>query len=98
MLGQQSGVEQVALAGGQVGSHAHALKGAATTTTPTPGSTVVLGTTNATDPIYATAGTGAVLTTAAVASTGGGLAHENRQPSLAVTYIISLFGVYPTQN
>jgi len=98
-LGQQGGAESVVLTGGQVGSHTHALVGAATSTTPTPGPAVVLGTTAAADPIYATAGTNAVLTTAAVSpSAGGGVPHENRQPSLAVTYIISLFGIFPTQN
>jgi microcystin-dependent protein len=59
---------------------------------------VVLGTTNAADPLYATSGTSAALTSAAVSPSAGGLPHENRQPSLAITYIISLFGVYPSQS
>ena len=33
-----------------------------------------------------------------VADPGGGLPHENRQPSLTINYIISLFGVFPSQN
>ena len=99
VLGQIGGVESVTLTSGQVGSHAHALAAAATATTPTPGPSVVLGTPAAADPIYATSGTGASLTSAAVAPTaGGGLPHENRQPSLTITYIISLFGIYPSQN
>ena len=97
-LGQSGGVESVALSSSQAGSHTHALAAAATATTPTPGPSVVLGTPAAADPIYATAGAGAALTSAAVAPTaGGGLPHENRQPSLAVTYIISLFGIFPSQ-
>ena len=98
-LGQQGGVESVTLASAQVGSHSHALAAAATATTPAPGPSVVLGTTAAADPIYATSGTSAALSSAAVSpSAGGGLPHENRQPSLAITYIISLFGIYPSQN
>ncbi len=98
-LGQNGGAESVSLTSGQVGSHTHALSAAATATTPTPGSTVVLGTPNATTPIYAASGTGATLTANAVASSaGGGLPHENRQPSLAMTYIISLFGVFPSRS
>ncbi len=98
-LGQQGGVEAVTLASAQVGSHSHALAAAATATTPAPGPSVVLGTTAAADPIYATSGTSAALSSAAVSSSaGGGLPHENRQPSLAITYIISLFGIYPSQN
>jgi microcystin-dependent protein len=34
---------------------------------------------------------------ASIASTGG-QPHENRQPYLAVTWCISLFGIYPSQN
>ena len=98
-LGQSGGAESVTLSSGQVGSHTHALAAAATATTPTPGPSVVLGTPAAADPIYVTSGTGATLTSAAVAPTaGGGLPHGNRQPSLTITYIISLFGIYPSQN
>ncbi len=98
-LGQNGGVESVSLTSGEVGGHTHALSAAAATTTPTPGSSVVLGTPNATTPIYATCGTAAALTANAVASSaGGGLPHENRQPSLTMTYIISLFGVFPSRS
>ena len=31
-------------------------------------------------------------------SPGGGQAHDNMQPYLCVTFIISLYGVYPTQS
>jgi microcystin-dependent protein len=34
----------------------------------------------------------------AFANTGSGLPHENHQPSLAINYIISLFGIFPTQS
>ncbi len=30
--------------------------------------------------------------------TGGSQLHDNMQPFLVVTFIISLFGIYPTQN
>jgi microcystin-dependent protein len=99
VLGQPGGVESVTLASGQVGSHSHPLSAAATATTPAPGPSAVLGTPVAADPIYATSGTGATLSSSAVSLTaGGGVPHENRQPSLAVTYIISLLGIFPTQN
>lgn len=97
-VGQNGGVESVALTSGQVGAHTHALAGASTSTTSAPGPSVVLGTSAAADPIYATAGAAAALSPGAVSSTGGGVPHENRQPSLAITYIISLYGIYPSQN
>lgn len=99
VLGQPGGVESAALTSAQIGSHTHGLSAAATATTSTPSSSVVLGTPAATTTIYATSGTGATLTAGAVSATpGGGLPHENRQPSLTINYIISLFGVFPSQS
>jgi microcystin-dependent protein len=34
----------------------------------------------------------------AIASTGGNQPHDNRQPYLAVSFIIALFGIYPSQS
>ena len=99
VLGQPGGVESAGLTSGSVGSHTHALSGAATATTSTPSSSVVLSTPTATTPIYATSGTGATLAPGAVSVTsGGGQPHENRQPSQTINYIISLFGVFPSQS
>ncbi len=99
VLGQIGGVESVALTGSQFAGHTNALEAAATATTPTPGSGVVLGTPGAATPIYATAGTQAVLSTNTVSpSPGSGVPHENRQPSTTVNYIISLFGIFPSQG
>jgi len=99
VLGQLGGVEQAALTGAQIGGHTHGLSAAATATTSTPSSSVVLGTPGAATPIYATSGIGATLTAGAVSpTTGGGQPHENRQPSQTINYIISLFGVFPTQS
>ena len=99
VLGQLGGVELAILIGPQIGGHAHGLSAAATATTATPSSSVVLGTPAATTPIYATGGIGATLAVGAVsAGPGGELPHENRQPSQTINYIISLFGVFPSQN
>jgi len=40
----------------------------------------------------------AVAVTMTTGSTGGGQAHENRQPFLALTYCIALQGVFPSQT
>jgi microcystin-dependent protein len=99
VLGQLGGVESVTLTAGQFASHTHALHTAGTATTPTPGSGVVLGTPAAATPIYATAGTPATLAGSAVSlAAGGNLAHENRQPSVTINYIIALDGIFPSQN
>ena len=41
---------------------------------------------------------GTLLTAPLLTSMGGNQPHENRMPSLAVNYIIALFGVYPSQG
>jgi microcystin-dependent protein len=96
--GQTGGVESVTLTSSQFAGHTHALEAAATATTPTPGSGVVLGTPSSGTPIYATAGTQTVLATNTVSpSAGSGGPHENRQPSTTINYIIALEGIFPSQ-
>ena len=98
-IGQVGGVESVTLTSAQFAGHTHALQAAATATTPTPGSGVVLGTPASGTSLYATAGTGATLSASAVSpAQGGGLPHENRQPSTTINYIIALSGIYPSQG
>jgi microcystin-dependent protein len=60
-------------------------------TKPARGSTVPLD-------IYATPGTTVPLAAGALATTGGGRTHENRQPYLALNYIIALIGIFPSRN
>jgi microcystin-dependent protein len=99
VLGQPGGVESVTLTSAQIGSHTHGLSAAATATSSIPSSSAVLGTPAAATPIYATGGVGATLTAGAVSTApGGGQPHENRQPSLTINYIISLFGIFPSQS
>jgi microcystin-dependent protein len=97
-LGETGGVEAVTLVAGQMPQHTHNLAAAATSTTPTPSAAVVLGEPSASVPAYA----GATMTTAlaanAVGLSTGGQPHENRQPILAMNYIIALVGIYPARN
>ncbi|HEY2616922.1 MAG TPA: tail fiber protein [Acetobacteraceae bacterium] len=98
-LGEIAGVESVTLISGQFASHTHALAGATTATTPTPGTGAVLGTPATGTSMYASAGASATLAGSTVAnSPGGGTPHENRQSTATVTYIISLTGVYPSRS
>jgi microcystin-dependent protein len=99
IIGVPGGVESVTLTSGQFAGHTHALQAAATTTSAAPGGGVVLGTPEAATPIYAAAGTSATLAGSAVSLAAGGSGpHENRQPSLTINYIISLFGIFPSQQ
>lgn len=96
-LGQIGGSETVTLASTQIPSHTHAA-GASTlvATSDLPGGR--LPAVNAAGvPMFApTADTS--LAAAALLSTGGSQPHNNMQPSLAIHFIISLFGVYPSQT
>ena len=97
-LAQSGGVESVTLTSNQFASHTHNLQAAASATTPTPGPGVALGAPAAGTSIYATGGTSTTLSANSVSpSAGGGQPHENRQPSTTINYIISLFGIFPSQ-
>jgi microcystin-dependent protein len=49
-------------------------------------------------PIYDGTANPIALSPQSVTSAGGSIPHNNRQPFLALTYIISLFGIFPSQN
>lgn len=99
-LGQQAGVETVTLTTQQIPSHTHAWN--------------VVGTANSADTAklpngYLANGTALsfdsrpnpVTTTLAattVSATGGNQPHENMAPYLCINFIISLFGVFPSQT
>jgi microcystin-dependent protein len=49
--------------------------------------------------MYKSTSTGVVnLANEAVADAGGGQSHENRQPFLAINFIIALVGLYPSRS
>jgi len=98
VLGQSGGSEQVTLTASQIGSHTHALSGAATTTNSSPATNEALGTTAA-ENIYATSGATTQLSPATIGlAPGSGQPHENRQPYQTINYIIALYGIYPSQS
>jgi len=94
LLGTQAGQESVSLLSNQA-SHSHpvsAVSGAGNSDTP--GGAL---------PAAATAGMYGVsadtsLNAAVVGVAGGNQAHENRQPSLALTYCIAVSGVFPARS
>jgi microcystin-dependent protein len=94
--GQSAGQEQVTLWTQHLPAHAHpvtAAVAAATDTAPT-GHTWAA----STSPAFGTSGTPATMASAALGPVGGNQPHDNRVPSLGISFIISLFGIYPSQN
>ncbi|TPW77674.1 phage tail protein [Schumannella soli] len=49
-------------------------------------------------PAYATSAASASLAGGAIGSSGGGQPHENRPPELALSYIIALYGIFPSRQ
>jgi microcystin-dependent protein len=96
VIGQKAGTEQVALITGNLPSHSHTVganSAAAQNPLPT-GNTFAAN--NTIDP-YETSGPG--VSGPILAPNGGGaIPHENLMPYLTMNYIISLFGVYPSQS
>ena len=97
-LGQAGGAETVALTTAQLAVHSHPPLGAVATASATSPAEGVWAAT--TSPAYAEAP--GALTTAmapdALAAAGDGHAHENLPPYLAIRFIISLFGIFPSQS
>lgn len=95
-LGETSGEESVALDSNQIGAHSHGVTQPASKDEET---------TNRPDGAYYTAG-GAYGSTAGspamggtpTSSIGGNQPHENRQPFLALPFVIALAGIFPART
>lgn len=98
VIGQNGGVENVTLTTNQIPAHTHAplsVSGNGNQSTPQNG--VWAGVANS---IYTSNQPSTTFNFNALlgGNAGGSQPHENLMPFLAVSFIISLFGVFPTQN
>jgi microcystin-dependent protein len=96
--GQAGGAERVALTAGQAPAHNHTLMAAGSVTTPNPGPAMALGTPAAAVRLYGGTGGATALAPTSIGSFGSSGAHENRQPYLALNYIIALTGIFPSRS
>lgn len=106
ILAETGGVEEVTLAVQQIAAHSHTVMAAVpanapataiNATSPSPvNNRPALGTSK----IYAasTVTPTAVMNVAAITSAGNNQPHTNLMPYLCVNYIISLFGIFPSQS
>jgi len=97
ILGQVGGVEEVTLTAQQIPLHSHPLMAAATpalaTAEPT-GSLPAIASTA----LYSVPASGTLaMDPAAVGASGGSQPHTNLAPFLCVNFIISLFGIFPSE-
>jgi microcystin-dependent protein len=96
-MGELSGVETVTLSTQQIPLHTHAMVGSTNAAnTGNPAGKVIAQSANVS---YMVIEPNEVnLNAAAVTPVGGSQPHENCQPFLCINYIISLFGIFPSQT
>jgi microcystin-dependent protein len=96
VIGQNGGVETVTLTAQQVAAHTHMLQASsAAATTRSPANAVPA---LADREVYNSGTTLVTGGTDALGSTGGSQPHDNIGPYLALTFIIALEGIFPSQN
>ncbi len=97
-LAETGGAETVTLTVSQIPAHTHALVGtSANGTSPNPGGNL-LAQPAATIQPYTVEQTTLNMNPGAIGSVGGSQPHDNFQPYLCVDFIISLFGIFPSQT
>jgi microcystin-dependent protein len=98
VLGETGGVETVTLSASQIPAHAHTL--AASTASGSSSSPLgsVVAQTDGTIQRYIIDPPSIDMNPSALSAVGGGQPHDNLQPYLCIQFIISLFGIFPSQT
>jgi microcystin-dependent protein len=98
VLGESVGQEQVALTPGQLPAHFHEFVSTAAPTGDTPAGNVLGG--SASGPSMYASGTinNVTLNSSASLPAGGNQPHANLMSYLCTSFIISLYGIFPSQN
>ena len=96
-IGEQAGTESVTLTTNQIPVHTHALVGATGNGAQTNPSNNFLASSTLIKP-YASETPDTNMAASAIGPAGGSQPHENMQPFLVISYIISLFGIFPSQT
>lgn len=94
---ETGGVETVTLTVGQMPSHSHALMATTSTATDANASANVLAQASTFFP-YVNINPSVAMAPASIGPAGGSQPHDNFQPYLCVDFIISLYGIYPSQS
>jgi microcystin-dependent protein len=96
--GEFAGTEQETLTIQQIPVHNHALLGSSAIGTEANPTNNVLAQMTVADPYTTSSDPDTALNPNAVTPVGGSQPHENTQPFLVITFALSLFGLFPTQN
>ena len=97
VIGQTGGVEQVTVTTPQLATHTHvAAADGGTGTANSPAGNVWASSTGAIQ--FTTAGSNTTMSASSVGAAGGNQPHDNMIPFLTVSFIIALYGVFPSRN
>jgi microcystin-dependent protein len=97
--GQSGGTETVTLIAAQLPSHTHQAAAFSGTTNPASSPAgAVWGAVSASNPYTDQGSDNTTLNGASIGNAGGNQAHNNIMPYLCVSFIISLFGIFPSQT
>jgi microcystin-dependent protein len=97
VAGQSGGVENVTLTTAQMPAHTHAMYASTAPASVTHGPAEVLGSSTAMS-LYGAGTPNMAMDPNALIPVGGNQPHENMPPFVALSYIISMFGIFPSQN
>ena len=98
LVGETGGVDSVTLTASQLPAHGHGMEAVSAATTGTPGSGVSLAPASNGSPLYRAPDIYLDTGAADMGASGGGGAHNNLPPYLAVTFIIALQGIFPSRS
>jgi microcystin-dependent protein len=98
VLAESGGVETVTLTTNQIPSHSHLPQADANSGTSSDPTGTIWAQSQASRQYVAGASANAPMNTAAMTNTGGSQAHDNMPPFLTINFVISLFGIFPSQD
>jgi len=97
-LAETGGSEEITLTVSQIASHSHPMLATQNQANQTDPANLLAGTLVTNVTCYGTDAPRTTLSPSAVSSVGGSQPHTNFQPYLCVDFIISLFGIFPSQT
>jgi microcystin-dependent protein len=97
-IGEMAGTEQETLNVQQIPVHTHTLVGSTANGTEASPGGALLGTSTTLQPYAQISPGDAAMAPTCITPVGGSQPHENCQPFICIYYIISLFGIFPSQT
>jgi microcystin-dependent protein len=97
-VGDSGGQAAVSLSASQIPAHSHALGAALSPSSGTPASDVSLAPLAGGAVAYRVPANRVNMDAATIGASGGSAPHNNRQPYLALNFIIALQGIFPARN